>query len=90
MDCGQREAIAGYYRRLKHLPASVLGEVFVGFSAGRSDSSTGGGMEDGRARVTVESERCELPSWVGQLQLGDHETHEILPAGVVPVAGYGA
>ena len=87
MDCGRHEAIVEDHRGVKPLPAGVSGGEFVGLCAGRGDIFAGGEMENVITQVAVESERYGLPSRVGQLQLGDHESHEIFPAGVVPVAG---
>ena len=44
----------------------------------------------GERRRAVNSGRAGSPSRVGQLELGDHESQEILPTVVIPVAGYNA
>lgn len=59
---------------------------FTDAGAGKVDC---GGRKDYRSSAT-EAGKTPLSTWVGKLDLGDHESHSRIPVVVVPVAGYGS
>jgi len=55
----------------------------------RLHMSTGDG-DDLEPSVASASGEAPLPTRVGEFELDDHESHQLIPVVVVPVAGYGS